>query len=108
MLVNCATHILVIKIPFIYNTILGRPRLNALRAVVSTYHLFVWFPTRCGIEEMCGDQTMARQYFLIASKMKEPARDPLPKIFDLDLEDEDGKIQAELVEPLVTIPLERN
>ena len=36
---------LVVKAPSAYNAILGRPDLNALRAVVSTYHLKLKFPT---------------------------------------------------------------
>ena len=42
----------VVRIPSAYNAILGRPGLNALRAVVSTYHLLVRFPTKYGIEEL--------------------------------------------------------
>ena len=43
---------LVIKVPFAYNTILGRPGLNAFRAVVSTYHLLVKFSTPYGVDKI--------------------------------------------------------
>ena len=36
---------LMVKAPSAYNAILSRPGLNALRAVVSTYHLKLKFPT---------------------------------------------------------------
>ena len=51
---------LVIKIPFAYNAILDQPRLNAPRAIVSTFHLLVQFSIRLGVREMRGDQTMAK------------------------------------------------
>ena len=56
----------VVKIPSTYNAILGRPGLNALWAVVSTYHILVWFPTKHGIGELRGDQQLAKHYFSIA------------------------------------------
>lgn len=37
---------LMIKSPFAYNAILGRPTLNALRAATSTYHLMIKFLTK--------------------------------------------------------------
>ena len=39
---------LVLKVPFAYNTIVGRSGLNAFRAVVSTYHLKYPTPYRVG------------------------------------------------------------
>ena len=32
-----------------YNAIIGRPTLNSWKAVTSTYHLFVKFPTNYGV-----------------------------------------------------------
>jgi hypothetical protein len=46
-----------------YNVIIGRPTLNKLRAVTSTYHLLVRFPTEHGIEELKGDQATARECY---------------------------------------------
>ncbi|KAL2243298.1 UNVERIFIED_CONTAM: hypothetical protein Sindi_0447800 [Sesamum indicum] len=42
---------LVIDTPFAYNVILGRPGLNLFRAVISTYHMKMKFPTEHGIGE---------------------------------------------------------
>ena len=50
----------VVNIPMAYNIILGRPTLNAIRAVVSTYYLKMKFPTDFGVGEICGDQAAAR------------------------------------------------
>ncbi|GMN65242.1 hypothetical protein TIFTF001_034313 [Ficus carica] len=40
---------IVVDRPSVYNVILGRPTLNALKAVVSTYHLAMKFPVGNGI-----------------------------------------------------------
>jgi BarA-like signal transduction histidine kinase len=55
---------LVVDCPSAYNVIIGHPTLNRLRAVTSTYHLLVCFPTENGIREMRGDQAMARECYL--------------------------------------------
>jgi hypothetical protein len=55
---------LVVDCPSAYNVIIGRPTLNRLRAVTSTYHLLVRFPIENGIGEMRGDQAMARECYL--------------------------------------------
>ena len=51
-----------------YNAILGHPTLNKFRAIVSTYHLLVRFPTRTGIGEARGDQSVAHQCLTIQDK----------------------------------------
>ena len=57
----------MVRIPSAYNAILGRPGLNALRAIVSTYHLLVRFPTKHGIGELRGDQRLTKHCLSIAS-----------------------------------------
>jgi hypothetical protein len=54
---------LVVDCPSAYNVIIGRPTLNKLRAVTSTYHLLVRFPTEHGIGELKGDQATARECY---------------------------------------------
>ncbi|KAL5564089.1 hypothetical protein UlMin_027253 [Ulmus minor] len=46
----------VMDCPSSYNAIIGHPTLNAIRAVTSTYHLLVKFPTIGGIGFLKGDQ----------------------------------------------------
>ncbi|XP_058070992.1 uncharacterized protein LOC131220032 [Magnolia sinica] len=46
---------LVVNTPSTYNVILGRPSLNSMRAVVSTYHLIMKFPAVGGIDYLLGD-----------------------------------------------------
>ena len=38
-----------------YNAIIGKPTLNNWKAVTSTYHLLVKFPTEYGVGEVQGD-----------------------------------------------------
>ena len=46
---------LKVDYPSTYNIILGRPALNRLRAVTSTYYLKVKFPTAHEVREIRGD-----------------------------------------------------
>ena len=55
---------LVVNCPSAYNAIIGRPTLNRLRAVTSTYHLLLKFPTEHGIGKVRGDQVAARECYL--------------------------------------------
>ena len=55
---------LIVDCPSAYNAIIGRPTLNRLRAVTSTYHLLVKFPTEHGVGEVRGDQIVARECYL--------------------------------------------
>lgn len=44
-ILKCDANFLVLKVPLAYNAIMKRPGLNAFRAIVSTYHLLMKFPT---------------------------------------------------------------
>nr|XP_009387769.1 PREDICTED: uncharacterized protein LOC103974627 [Musa acuminata subsp. malaccensis] len=48
------TTFLVVDLPTAYNAILGRPTLNKVRAVVSTYYQTIKFPTHAGVGEVTG------------------------------------------------------
>ncbi|KAK3037261.1 hypothetical protein RJ639_029673 [Escallonia herrerae] len=67
---NFILDFVVVKVPSAYNAILGRPALNQLQAVVSTYHLKMKFPTEHGIGEVKGDQTIARQCYVTSCRPK--------------------------------------
>ena len=57
-----------------YNAIIGRPTLNNWKAVTSTYHLSVKFPTEYGVGEVQGDQLTARECYLAMLTMDERAQ----------------------------------
>jgi hypothetical protein len=59
---------LVIDRPSVYNTIIGRPALNKLKAITSTYHLMMKFPTKGGIGELKGNQVVARRCYNVSLK----------------------------------------
>ncbi|GFZ01032.1 hypothetical protein Acr_14g0006670 [Actinidia rufa] len=60
---------IVVDCPSPYNAILGRPTLGGIKAITSTYHLKMKFPTLTGIGEVKGDQKVARQCFISAMKL---------------------------------------
>ena len=47
-----------------YNAILKRPTLNSWKAVTSTYHLMIKFPTDYGVGELRGNQVAVREYYI--------------------------------------------
>lgn len=55
---------LVVDCPSSYNVILGRPTLNQMEAVTSTYHILMCFPTKEGVGEVRGDQVTARECYV--------------------------------------------
>jgi hypothetical protein len=61
--VRASIKFLIVDCPSAYNVIIGRPTLNKLRTVTSTYHLLVQFPTEHGIEELKGDQAITRECY---------------------------------------------
>jgi hypothetical protein len=65
---------LIIDLPSAYNSILRRTALNELKAVTSTPHLSMKFPTE-GVDVEKGDQRMAREcYNTSLKKLPEAAR----------------------------------
>ncbi|XP_075654059.1 uncharacterized protein LOC142624377 [Castanea sativa] len=58
---------LVVDCSSAYNAILGRPTLNAWKAVTSTYHLMVKFPY--GVGELRGNQVVARECYVAMMEM---------------------------------------
>ncbi|KAL0303540.1 UNVERIFIED_CONTAM: hypothetical protein Sradi_6222100 [Sesamum radiatum] len=66
---------LVVDTPFAYNVILGRPSLNLFRAVVSTFHLKMKFPTSHGIGEVRCDQNEASRCYNLSIKKGTEGKD---------------------------------
>ncbi|XP_011074079.1 uncharacterized protein LOC105158875 [Sesamum indicum] len=65
---------LVVDTPFAYNVILGRPGLNSIRAVISTYHMKVKFPTDRGVGEVACDRKEARKCYNLSLKGEPEAK----------------------------------
>ncbi|XP_030963816.1 uncharacterized protein LOC115984981 [Quercus lobata] len=62
---------LVVDCTSSYNAIIGRPTLNSWKAITSTYHLSVKFPTEYGIGQAQGDQLAARECYLAMMALDE-------------------------------------
>ncbi|KAL5583362.1 hypothetical protein UlMin_015804 [Ulmus minor] len=63
-----SVNFVVVDCPSSYNAIIGRPNLNAIRAVTSTYHLLVKFPTVGGIGVLKGYQQESRDIYEAANR----------------------------------------
>ena len=61
----------VVDHPAIYNIIMCTPWLNATKAVPSTNHLGIKFPTDNGIAAIWGCQTQSRRCFLAEHKLRQ-------------------------------------
>ena len=59
---------LIVDAPSAYNMLLGRPSLNAIRAVPSAYHLVIKFPTGNGVGMVRGNQRIARECYSMSMK----------------------------------------
>ncbi|KAL5545737.1 hypothetical protein UlMin_005424 [Ulmus minor] len=64
---SVSVNFLVVDSPSVYNTIIGRETLHALRAVASTYHMLLKFPTPNGIGVVDGAQTVSRETYELAT-----------------------------------------
>ena len=64
------TRFLVVDAPSAYNMLLGRPSLNAIKAIPSAYHMMIKFPTLSGMGMVRGDQRVARECYSASMKQK--------------------------------------
>ena len=76
---------LVVDAPYAYNMLLGRPSLNAIKAIPSAYHMMIKFPTVSGVGMVRGDQRVARECY--SASMKQKAVDNI-YLDELDMRDE--------------------
>ena len=60
----------VVDTPSTYNMLLGRPSLNAIKAIPSAYHMMIKFPTVSGVGMVRGDQRVARECYSASMKQK--------------------------------------
>ena len=61
---------LVVDAPSAYNMLLGRPSLNAIKAIPFAYHMMIKFPTVNGVGMVRRDQRVAREYYSASMKQK--------------------------------------
>ncbi|KAK0570879.1 hypothetical protein LWI29_007901 [Acer saccharum] len=68
--VNLYINFLVLYCQSPYNAIIGRPWIHELKAIPSTYHQMIKFPTRWGVKEIKGEQRAVRECYQNAMKKK--------------------------------------
>ena len=95
------TRFLVVEAPSAYNMLLGRPSLNAMKAIPSAYHMIIKFPTTSGVGMVRGDQHMARECY--SASMKQKMVDNI-YLDELDMRDE-VNTRPEPSEELEPVPL---
>ena len=61
---------LIVDAPSAYNMLLGRPSLNAIKAIPSAYHMMIKFPTVNIVGMVRGDQRVARECYSASMKQK--------------------------------------
>ncbi|XP_075658773.1 uncharacterized protein LOC142628594 [Castanea sativa] len=88
---------LVVDCSSAYNAILGRLTLNSWKALTSTYHLMLKFPTENGVRELRGDQIAARECYIAILEI----HDHLPAMCI-----EERRAAAESVEGIKEVPLD--
>ena len=76
---------LIVDAPSDYNVLLGRPSLNAIKAIPSTYHMVNKFPTKNGVGMVRGDQCVAMECY--SASMKQKLVDNI-YVDELDMRDE--------------------
>ena len=76
---------LIVDAPSTYNMLLGRPSLNAIKAIPSAYHMIIKFPTIHGVGMVRVDQWVARECY--TASMKQRAVDNV-NVDELDMRDE--------------------
>ena len=76
---------LIVDAPSAYNMLLGRPSLNAIKAIPSAYHMVIKFPTVNGVGTARGDQRVAQECY--TASMKQKAVDNV-SISELDMRNE--------------------
>ena len=96
------TRFLIVDAPSAYNMLLGRPSLNAIKAIPSAYHMIVKFPTVNGVGTVRGDQRVARECY--TASMKRGAVDNV-NVGELDMRDE-VLTRPESSEELDPVPLD--
>ena len=79
------TRFLVVDAPSAYNMLLGRPSLNATKAIPSAYHMMIKFPTISEVGMVRGDQRVARECY--SASMKQETVDNI-YLDELDMRDE--------------------
>ena len=95
---------LIVDAPFVYNMLLDKPSLNAIKAIPSTYHMMIKVPTTGGVGMVRGDKRVARECY--SASMKQKVVDNV-YMDELDMRDE-VNTRPEPSEELESVQLDDN
>jgi hypothetical protein len=70
--ISLKTEFLVVNVPSPYTAIMGRRWLHKLKAMPSSLHQKLCFPTNFGIMEIKGDRVASKQCIMAAIKQNPP------------------------------------
>ncbi|XP_028116477.1 uncharacterized protein LOC114314222 [Camellia sinensis] len=100
---------LVVKLPSLYNLIMGRTWLHTMQAVPSTYHQLLRFPIEYDIKQICGSQKSTQACYLLAAKRPRELEVHLIEVLDRESLDDIGRIPSEkATEALHQVEIDRN
>ena len=102
--VTTTVRFLIVDAPYAYNMLLGRPSLNAIKAIPFAYHMMIKFSTTSGVGMVLGDQRVAKECY--SASVKQKAVDNI-NLDELDMRDE-VNTRPEPSEELEPIPLDDN
>ena len=83
--VTTIVRFLIVDAPSAYNVLLGKPSLNAIKAIPSAYHMVIKFPTTNGVGMVREDQLVARECY--STSIKQKALDSI-YVDELNMQDE--------------------
>ncbi|RRT56091.1 hypothetical protein B296_00009368 [Ensete ventricosum] len=95
---------MVVKLPSAYNVIIGRPTLNRLKTVISTYHRLLKFPTRVGVGEVRSDPRESRQCYLTTITLSKKSK--VQSIAAVPQNPEDSARDPHPTEQVLEVPLD--
>ena len=87
------TEFLGVDRPASYNVIMGTPWLNAMRAIPSTYHLCLKFPTPNGVEVIWGNPSVSQVCYAAEQKRKRPDLETTPRKAEKKISNQDSRSQ---------------
>ncbi|KAF3487529.1 hypothetical protein F2Q69_00052608 [Brassica cretica] len=94
--VTRVTEFLVVDRPASYNVIMGTPWLNTMRAIPSTYHLCLKFPTPNGVEVIWGNPRVSQVCYAAEQKRKIPDLEATSRKAEKKISNKDSRSLAVL------------
>ncbi|GKV45313.1 hypothetical protein SLEP1_g52418 [Rubroshorea leprosula] len=96
--VTPSVRFLVVKMASSFNTVIGRPTLTEIRAVVSQSHLCMKFPTPTGIATLRGNQEVARHCYIISVTQPQKGKAQTPEINPKQVPDDRQVMGVEIID----------